>query len=243
MSRKTSIILPSNIVLNTKYWRCLNNRKTYLFLLGLTLSIGDIKLILATSIFTGTMIISYQLKSIPWKRYYQYLQDILTSENRQLILSVSSAGILAISSYLILNIWMEIDNKWLALGIIWQIIFSSIGLGFLGWKMMQTKPKKSRKIALTFSELIQELNAESPLQRLWGINEIIKLWENNQLTQEEIRQAQEYFSILKHLETENIIINKLDKIIVKMSEKSLQPLNFPNRINQKLSQKSPFMIS
>ncbi|MGI0480607.1 hypothetical protein ACN4EE_07435 [Geminocystis sp. CENA526] len=236
MSRKPSRILSSNIVLNSQYWRCLNNRKTYLFLLGLTLSLGDIKLIVATILFTGTMLVSYQSKSINWKRYYQYLHDILNSGNKQLILSVFSAGMLAISSYLVLNIWIEIDNKWLALGIIWQIIFSSIGLGFLGWKITQKNSKKSKKIALTFSELIHELNAKSPLQRLWAINQIIKLWENYQLTEEEIRQAQEYFSILKHLETENIIINKLDKIILKMNDKSLKPLNFPVRISQKLPQ-------
>lgn len=233
-----SNISHQNILLNSKYLRCLNTRKTYLFLLGLTLTVGDIKLILATGIFTGTILVTYRLKNIKWKHYYQYFQDILTPQNKQLILSVSGAGILAISSYLILNIWTEIDNKWLALGIIWQIIFSSIGLGFLGWKLNQKSSAKIANLSKNFDELIKELNANSPLQRLWAINEIIKLWENHLLTSQEIRQAQEYFSLLKDLETEIIIINKLNNILEKISVKEIQPLNFPPRIKQK----SPLMV-
>lgn len=238
MSMNRSNISHQNILLNSKYLRCLNTRKTYLFLLGLTLTVGDIKLILATSVFTGTILVTYKLKNIKWKRYYKYFKDILTPENKQLILSVSGAGILAISSYLILNIWTGIDNKWLAFGIIWQMIFSSIGLGFFGWKFNQKSAPKIHSLSQNFSELIQELNANSPLQRLWAINEIIKLWESNQLTSEEIRQTQEYFSLLIDLETETIIINKLHKILEKISLKEMQPLNFPQRIKQK----SPLIV-
>ncbi len=232
MSMNRSNISHQNILLNSKYLRCLNTRKTYLFLLGLTLTVGDIKLILATGIFTGTILFTYRVKNIKWRNYYKYFKDILTPQNKQLILSVSGAGILAISSYLILNIWTEIDNKWLAFGIIWQIIFSSIGLGFLGWKLNQKSSPKIPNLS-KFADLIKELNANSPLQRLWAINEIIKLWENNQLTSEEMRQTQEYFSLLRDLETEIIIINKLNNILEKISAKEMQPLNFPQRIKQK----------
>ncbi|BAQ66431.1 hypothetical protein GM3709_3196 [Geminocystis sp. NIES-3709] len=204
------------------------------------MSVGDLKLILATSIFTGTMLVTYQYKNIPWKNYYKYLTDILTPQNKQLILSISTAGILAISSYLILNIWTEIDNKWLALGIIWQVIFSTIGLGFLGWKTLQ-KPQKNSQV-FTFSDLIKQLNTDSPLEKLWAINEIIKLWENNQLTQEEIRQTKEYFSLLRELETEIIIVNKINRSLEKISLKEMQPVNFPTRVNQKSRQKTPFII-
>lgn len=238
MSMNRSNISHQNILLNSKYLRCLNTRKTYFFLLGLTLTVGDIKLILATAVFTGTILVTYRLKNIKWKHYYRYFKDILTPQNKQLILSVSGAGILAISSYLILNIWTEIDNKWLAFGIIWQIIFSSIGLGFLGWKFNQKSSAKIANLSTNFPDLIKELNANSPLQRLWAINEIIKLWENHQLTSEEIRETQEYFSLLRDLETEIIIINKLNNILEKISAKEMQPLSFPQRIKQK----SPFMV-
>jgi hypothetical protein len=233
-----SNISHQNILLNSKYLRCLNTRKTYLFLLGLTLSVGDIKLILATGIFTGTILFAYRVKNIKWKHYYRYFDEILTPQNKQLILSVSGAGILAISSYLILNIWTEIDNKWLAFGIIWQIIFSSMGVGFLGWKFNQKSSAKIDKLSPKFPDLIKELNANSPLERLWAINEIIKLWENHQLTAQEMRETQEYFSLLRDLETEIIIINKLNNILEKISAKEMQPLNFPQRIKQK----SPLMV-
>lgn len=238
MSMNRSNISHQNILLHSNYLRCLNTRKTYLFLLGLTLTVGDIKLILATSVFTATILFTSQLKHLKWNYYYRDIQKLLTPQNKQLILSVSSAGILGISTYLIFNIWTEIDNKWLAFGIIWQFIFSSIPLGFFWWKLSQKSTSKIQNLSKNFSELIQELNNDAPLKRLWAINEIIKLWETDQLTLEEITQTQEYFSLLIDLETETIIINKLHKILEKFSAKSMQPLHFP----QEIKHKSPLIV-
>jgi Ca2+-binding EF-hand superfamily protein len=66
----------------------------------------------------------------------------------------------------------------------------------------------------------------------------MKLWENHQLTAQEMRETQEYFSLLRDLETEIIITNKLNNILEKISAKAMQPLNFPQRIKQK----SPLMV-
>lgn len=222
---------PQNILLNNKYFRCLNNRQVYLFILGLTLSVGDIKLILATSIFAGTMLLSYQTKNIPWRNYNQYLIRLLTSQNKHLILSVTTAGTLAIASYIMLNIWTEIDNKWLALGIIWQTIFSTAGIGFFGYKLWQKKPLKDQQYLSSFSELINQLNADSSLRRLWSLNQIMELWHNNQLTIVQINQVKEYFILLKDLEIEPIIINKIDQSLQEISSREIKPLNLPNKVN------------
>jgi len=237
MSIYPSNFFSKNIVLNNKYLRCLNNRKLYLFILGLTLSIGDIKLILATSIFAGAMLISYQLKNICWRSYNQYYIKVLTQENKQLILSVITAGSLAIGSYIILNIWTEIDNKWLALGIIWQSLFSTLGIGFMGYKIWQKKPIKERQYLSKFNELINQLNDDSPLQRLKSINDIMELKQNNQLTSLQINQVKEYFILLLDLENEQIIINKLNQSLSKISTNSMQPLNIPQKVNQNIARK------
>lgn len=236
---------PQNILLNNKYFRCLNNRQVYLFILGLTLSVGDIKLILATSIFAGTMLLSHQTKIIPWRNYNQYLTRLLTSQNKQLILSVTTAGTLAIISYIILNIWTEIDNKWLALGIIWQTIFSTAGIGFFGYKLWQKKPIKDQQYLSSFTELINQLNADSSLQRLSSINQIMELWDNNKLTTVQINQVEEYFILLKDLEIEPIIINKIDKSLQKISSTKIKPLNFPNKVNRQINikKKKSMMIN
>jgi len=227
-----------NIVLNNTYWRVLNHKKTYLFILGLTLSVGDLKLILATSIFTGTMFVAYKFKSISWRAYFKFLSEIFTPENRKLIFSISTAGILALSSYLILNIWTEIDNKWLALGIIWQIIFSTIGLSFLSWKIWQKPSTKSTQRILFYnlSELITQLNAECPLKRLATINDIFRLWKSHQLNDNEIEEIIEYFSLLKQIENEPIIINKLNNIVEKMNLREFTPIRF-TPINKTIKQK------
>lgn len=232
-----------NMIIKNKYLRCLNNRQVYLFILGLTLSVGDIKLILATSIFAGTMLFSYQIKNIPWRNYNQYLTRLLTSQNKQLIFSVTIAGTLAFASYIILNIWTEIDNKWLAFGIIWQIIFSTMGMGFFSYKLSQKKPVKKPQYLSQFHQLINELNADSPLQRLWSINQIMELWQNNQLTVSQINQIQEYFILLKELEIEPIIITKLETSLEKISFIQIKPLNILQKVNQNITRKKPIIIN
>lgn len=232
-----------NMIIKNKYLRCLNNRKFYFFLLGLTLSVGDIKLILATSIFAGTMLFSYQIKTISWKNYNQYITKILTPQNKQLIFSVTIAGTLAFASYIILNIWTEIDNKWLAFGIIWQTIFSTAGIGFLSYKLSQKKTIKKQEYLSQFHQLINELNADSPLQRLWSINQIIELWQNNQLTVSQINQAQEYFMLLKELEIEPIIINKLNDSLQQISSTEIKPLNILYKVNRNITRKKTIIIS
>ncbi len=243
MSIYRSNFFPQNTILNSKIFRSLNNRKIYLFILGLTLSIGDIKLILATSIFAGTMLFSYQIKNGSWRKYNQYLTELLTSQNKQLILSVTTAGTLAITSYIILNIWAEIDNKWLALGIILQTMFSTAGIGFISHKLWGKKPAEDEQYFLSFAEFINQLNADSPLQRLWSINQIMDLWHNNQLTSSQINQVKEYFILLKDIEIESIIINKLNKSLQKISSTSLQPLNFPHKVSQNLTRKTHVIIN
>lgn len=223
-------------MLNRKYLGYFKNRNTYLFLLGLSLSVGDAKLIIATSIFAGIILSSYQIKSIKIKHYFNYFSNIINPQNQKLILSVVSAGTLAIISYLILNIWTEIDNKWLALGMIWQILFSTIGIGLLGWQL-KTKSSKSNKLAQTFNQLIKELNNPFPVQRLWAINQIINLWNNNQLTKEQIKETKEYFNLLLSLETETIIINKLNQFLDTLNIKQNKPLNLPSKTNHKVKQK------
>jgi hypothetical protein len=234
---------PQNIILNNKYFRCLNNRQFYLFILGLTLSVGDIKLILATSIFAETMLLSYQIKTRSWKNYHQYFTKILTPQNKQLILSVTTAGTLAFASYIILNIWTEIDNKWLAFGIIWQTIFSTATIGFFSYKLSQKKPVKKQESLSKFHELVNELNADSPLQRLWSINQIMELWQNNKLTVSQINQVKEYFILLKEFEIEPIIIDKINDNLQEIWSAKIKPLNILSKVDRNIITKKPIIIS
>ncbi|BAQ60688.1 hypothetical protein GM3708_1094 [Geminocystis sp. NIES-3708] len=233
---------PQNMIFRRQYWRCVNNRQFYLFFLGLTLSVGDIKLILATSIFVGTMLFSYQIKNIPWKNYHRYLTKLLTYQNKQLILSVTTAGTLAIASYIILNIWTEIDNKWLAWGIIWQTMFSTASIAFMSDKLWKKKSIQNHENISSFDELIKLLNSHEPLQRLWAINQIMELCHHNQLTSSEINQIKEYFILLKDLEIEPVIINRLQKSLEKISLTSIQSLKTNTKIYQHLKEKTPVII-
>ncbi|MBL1208648.1 hypothetical protein [Geminocystis sp. GBBB08] len=231
------------MMIKNKYLRCLNNRRLYLFLLGLTLSVGDLKLILATSIFAGTLLATYQVKYLSWKSYNQYLIRFFTPQNKPLIFSVTSAGTLAIASYIILNIWTEIDNKWLALGIIWQTVFFTVGVGFMSYKLWKKNTIKNKQYSPSFAELIHQLNADTSLQRLHSINQIMELWSNNQLTFSQINEVTEYFILLKDLEIEPIIINKLDKNLQKISSNSVQPLNLSLKVNQNIIRKNSIIIN
>lgn len=243
MSIDRANFFPQNIIFHGKYWRWVNNRQFYLFILGLTLSVGDVKLIFATSIFVSAILFTSQIKNLSWINYHKYFTKLFTTQNQQLIFSVTTAGFLAMVSYLILNIWIEIDNKWLALGIIWQTIFATVGMGFMSYKLWKKKPLQNAQAIFSLDDLIKKLNNPKPLERLWAINKIMELWHNNQLTSVEINQIKEYFMLLKDIEIEPIIINKLQKNLEKISFSSITPLSFNVKINRKLMEKNTVIIN
>ncbi len=212
--------------ISSNYLRYFKDKKLYFFLLGLTTSVGDVDIIVFTIIFILTMAFSYRVKYQYLYHYFHNFIKSLNPEYRKLLYSIIAAGGFSLSSYLILNIWTELDSKWLALGIISQILLSGVGLLFLTGILLKNKDSnKSNNNIL--DEIVNQLDSPSPLKRLWAINQIISQWHNQRFTIEEYEQIQDYLSILRDLETETIIINKIDEYLNLISPIFSPPLQMP----------------
>ena len=221
--------LARNLVSN-KFLKPIFKKNLYLFLLGLSFSVGDLKLILATLIFILSMVFSYQLKTKSLDSYIRYFSRVLTSENKQLLSSITIAGVFSIFVYFSLSIYSELDNTWLALFVIVQTIFSSLGIAFFSKQLFASKYQRKKQSLLEFDELVKQLHDDSPLHRLWVINQIMNLLHDNQLSPVQINQLEEYFILLKNVECESVILDKIDHSLQKLSLTHSQPLNIPRKI-------------
>jgi hypothetical protein len=219
----------------SKYWHLLTNDRHYhpvfWFLIGLMLVLGDTKLVLTTGLSVGIMLIFYQSDQVNWQIYLFKLSQFLSGINRKLILAVSSGGLMAIISYLILSIWSNLDNHWLATALILQGLITTTGLSLLTWYLWQQQNFTPLSSTNTFANLVINLTAVSPLKRLFSLNQLIELWEQEQLTFQQIRQLKDYFELMLKTETEPVILNKIEDTLCQFSAHSNQKLNLSQPLN------------
>ena len=216
-------------LLSNRYFKPIFQKNLYLFFLGLSFSVGDFKLILATVVFILAMVASYRLKIRSLNYYINSLQKIFSLDDKKLISSISIAGIISIFVYFSVSIYGELNNSGLAFFVITQTLFSTFGIIFLGKKLFYTENNSKKYLRENFDELIRQLENKSPLHRLWVMNQIIYLWENNQLTALQVHQLEEYLILLKSIEFEPLILDKIDHSLKKISGINSQPLNIPSK--------------
>ncbi|MGK7895857.1 MAG: hypothetical protein AB4372_20150 [Xenococcus sp. (in: cyanobacteria)] len=85
-------------------------KNLYLFCLGLSLSVGDFKLILATIVFILVIVNSYHLKNRSLNYYLNYLQKFLQRDEQKLVSSVGIEGIISIFTYFYVSIYGELNS-------------------------------------------------------------------------------------------------------------------------------------
>ena len=218
-------------LLSPKYLQSVfrKQKNLYLFFLGLSLSVGDFKLILATIVFILVMVNSYHLKNLSLNYYLNYLQKFFQRDEQKLVSSVGIAGIISIFTYFSVSIYGELNSPSLALFLITQILFSALGIIFFSTKLFCTFNKSKQGSSENFEELVPQLRDKSPLHRLWIINQMIHLWENQRLTTSQVNQLEEYLTLLKNIEVEPVILAKIDHSLKKISSLHSQPLNIPRK--------------
>jgi hypothetical protein len=202
-------------------------KNLYLFCLGLSLSVGDVKLILATGVFILAMVSSYHLKMRSLHYYLQYCQKFFKRDEQKLISSIGIAGLVSIVTYFSISVYSELNNSSLAFLLITQTLFSILGIIFFSKKLFSASEHSQPKTVANFEDLIPQLNDQSPVHRLWVINKIIDLWETQQLTLSQVKQLEEYLTLLKNFEFEPVILAKIDHSLKKISDVHSQPLNIP----------------
>ena len=96
----------------------------------------------------------------------------------------------------------------------------------------------------TFEQNINHLIAESPLKRLYGLNQLINRWETGKLNISQTQYMIDYLLIMKNNETDSIIQEKLNYFLNQISptinnhsvEKAeKKPLNIPKKYKTKIT--------
>jgi hypothetical protein len=181
------------------------------------------KLLLATVIGCGIMLLTYLLPSWNWRLYWSKLQ--INSFQRQLIVAVGSGGLAAFGTYLAASIWTEAKNPWLATGTIFQGLISLATFVILLWQIISLKLQRQEVL---FEQYQKDLTEVNPLKRLIAIRKLTRLLTNHRLKAVEAYQLKESFELMLSLEPEKMIRNALlESLQLWEQTKASNPLKNP----------------
>ncbi len=227
-----------------RYLKPVLRKNLYLFLLGLSFSVGDFKLILATTTFMVAMMVSYQVKTNSFDYYLRYLKKISISNQKPLFSSATIAGIASVFIYFSSIVYSQLDYHWLAFFVIMQTVFGGLGITFLTKQLFfsSSSSQTESSLPLSFDQLIQQLSDDSPMRRLWVINQVMNLWQDNQLNPQQVNELEEYLRLMKNLEFEPVILAKIDLSLEKLSLTNSQPLNIPRKKISNSNSENPLLV-
>ena len=160
------------------------------------------KLLLATMVGIGLMLLVYLAQSRYWERYWRTFKRLFTGYNRKLALAVSTGGIGAFMTYMIASIWADTQNRWLATGSILQGLLTLATLLLLTWHFWGEQDQKQEG---KFNELSQDLTAPDPLKRLMAIRQLTLLVSDNKLPRKYYGWLIEYYRLMLSQTQENLV--------------------------------------
>lgn len=158
------------------------------------------QLLFATLAGIGVLVLLSRFPIDRWSLYWQKWQQQINLPQRRLLIAVIGSGIAGIGTYWGVNLWQELNNPWLASGAIAQGVLLTILLAFQSSKLFTTSPSPH-----PFSEMLGDLTAENPLKRLMAIRELTQLAIRGNLHADQLKQVNEYFSLLFSVETKPIV--------------------------------------
>ena len=186
------------------------------------------KLLLATVVGIGLMLVVYLTHSRHWQQYWRICKGLFTGYNRKLALAVTSGGIGAFITYMIASIWADTENRWLATGSILQGLGTLVTLFLLGWHFWD---EKNQKPEARFNELSQDLTDPDPLKRLMAIRQLTLLVSDMKLSQKYYGWLIEYYRMMLSQPQENLVrealldgLEALDVSFIRESRKKLTPI-------------------
>jgi hypothetical protein len=164
------------------------------------------RLVLSTGAGVGMIFLAHNLRETGWRSALVEWRNRLEALNQRLVLSVCSGVGATFGTYVILSIWLETQNHWLATGMILQGTATMGTLGLLLWQNWDKRQAASLENIQDWNHCLLELTHDDPLKRLMAIHQI-----NQQLPDRLDQQghAAEYFRIMLSRETDEIIRSAL----------------------------------
>jgi hypothetical protein len=157
------------------------------------------QLIAATSAGIFAMIAVYMIQDWNWNVILWRIQKFLQSPYRLLPLSVASGAGTVFLTYMVLAVWSDQENHWLASANILQL---GATLGILVLLVRQAFRQWLQRQQDNFDQLIAQLAVNDDLARLIAIKQINQYVKDNRLPIAQERAIADYCQILLNRETE-----------------------------------------
>jgi hypothetical protein len=179
------------------------------------------KLLLATGAGVGVMLAVYGLQQGHWQVYRSRLQQFFQSSHRQFTLAVSSGAIAALLTYTAASIWVDAENRWLAMGAIFQGLGTLLTLLLLSWQMLV---RRSQDWENQFDRLLDDLTHSDPLRRALAVRQLTRLEVQGKLNSSDRDHLLEYFHVLLAREPEKLVRNSIIDALQRQDRLQAKPL-------------------
>ena len=180
------------------------------------------------------MSVSYLAQNRHWQKYWQKWQRFVTGFNRQLIVAVGTGGLGAFSTYLVVSLWAEAENQWLATGLILQGFLALATLSLLVWSLFK---EKQNSLEVRCEKLLLNLTHPQPLKRLVAIRQLTRLVNSGRLSPEYYWQVSECYRLMLAEPQLSFIkialLDSLDTLGIKHASQSPRPaIKLPIKLRQ-----------
>lgn len=188
------------------------------------------QLLLATVAGSGLMVLVYWLQNNNWSIYWSKWQHWLAQIDRQLIISVGSGSITALSIYLAACIWSESENQWLATGIILQTFASLLTLGVIVWYFWYNHRLLHQENQ--YNRLLNNLSDRDSLKKIIAIHQLTRLIKKGNLPQDYQSQVVSYYCLMlsqfQEVAVQEVLLDSLNSLgVEEIIKRKQQPVQIP----------------
>ncbi len=160
------------------------------------------QLVGATLAGASVMILVYVAQSWNWQALPIKIQKFFNSPNRSLIVAVTCGGSTVLLAYIIFGIWSSLENHWLAIGEIGQLMAMLTVLLVLVARSINQWMQDSQQ---NIDRLINQLTATDELERLIAVRQLAQSVQDQRLSFNQEKAIAEYCQILLNREPVAIV--------------------------------------
>ncbi len=158
------------------------------------------RLSLSLLVGSAVMVGSYALRSRDLSQRWQELQAWFRRGDRSLLLAVAFGAVATLSTYLLVSIWAESQQRWLATGAILQGL---VTLGVLLLLLLEGLNRRQERQRSQFERDLSDIASPDSFKRLLGVRRLQQLMP--QLDAEQTRLAVDYLRLALDQETVGIV--------------------------------------
>lgn len=211
------------------------------------------KLFLSTAVGVVVMVLVYQMQQWNWQVHWSEFWRLLTGSNRHLTLAVGCGAMATAIAYMSVSIWVDLENHWIASGLILQ----NLGLvAILGLLICLVISHQASQQQVFWERMLANLTDANPLKRLIAVREITRWITNTKLAKSDqsklflgmgepdknMRQSSQSFIKRSHIvECFHLMLSRESETVVR--EAILDALQALDTLPKKVDKSQSFSIS